>query len=414
MIKKNYVLTTEIKGKRKKLKIAFICNAFPEISQTFVRDHADYFIKKGHHVDIFAGSHLVNNKILSRYNCCYGLKSNLQKLYFFPFYFTKYFLKNPFLIIKTLNFIKYSRQACYLKIFYTTIFLLARNIKYDILMCHFGDAGIVGAFIKEEILPQVKLFCMFHGADIREGIKKGGKIYEQLDLQSDIILSISQYDRKLLETWIKDKKKIIDHPLGIDTKKFKSESKIKNNSYSILTVGRLVQEKGYFYALEAVNKLIKNYPNKNITYHIIGDGYLEKNINRYIKNHKLEEKIILHGAKTGKELIKYYQQGDIFLLSSIAEAVPVVLMEAQSFEMPVVATKVGGTEEVVINGKSGFIVKSKNVNEIFKKLEWLIKNKGKWKIMGEKGRELIKKKYNSKILNPKLEKLFYIKAKGNK
>jgi colanic acid/amylovoran biosynthesis glycosyltransferase len=411
MINRNFTLITPVKNEEKKLKISFICNKFPEISQTFVKDHIDYFIKKEHHVDIFTGSHLSNNAALinyTKYNCCFGLKSNLQKLCFFPLYFIKYFLKKPLLIIKTLNFLRYGKQAYYLKIFYTTIFLLERNINYDILMCHFGDSGVIGAFIKKELLPQAKLFCMFHGSDIREGIKKGGQIYKQLDIQSDVILSISKYNRKFLENWIKDKKKIINHPLGVDTKKFKaSRNKIRKNYYNILTVGRLVREKGYSYALKATNKLIKNHPNKNITYHIIGDGYLKKDINRYIKNHRLEGKIILHGAKTGKELIKYYQQSDIFLLSSIAEAVPVVLMEAQSFEMPVVATKVGGVEEVVINEKSGFIVKPKDDNEIFKKLHWLIRNRCEWKTMGREGRKLIKEKYNSEILNQKLEQLFY-------
>jgi len=392
---------------KKKLKIAFICNTFPEISQTFVRDHADYFIESGHHVDIFAAGHLLNNTILNKYNCCFGLKSNLQKVYLFPFYFIKYFLKKPFLIIKTLDFLKYGKQAYYLKIFYTTIFLLEQNINYDILMCHFGDSGVIGAFIKKELLPQTKLFCMFHGADIREGIKKGGQIYKQLDLQSDIILSISQYNREFLETWIKDKKKIVNHPLGIDTKKFKSGNKVRKNYYNILTIGRLVQEKGYLYALEAINRLIKRYPNKNIKYYIIGNGYLKENIIRYIKNEGLEGKISLYGTKIGKELIKYYQKSDIFLLSSVAEAVPIVLMEAQSCEMPVVTTKVGGIEEEVINGKSGFVVKPKNANEIFKKLDWLIRNENKWKNMGKAGRELVKKKYNSEILNQKLEQLLY-------
>jgi colanic acid/amylovoran biosynthesis glycosyltransferase len=414
MIKKNSVLITPIKNEEKSLKIAFICNTFPEISQTFVRDHIDYFIKRKHHVDIFTSGYLLNNNILNKYHCCFGLKSNLQKVYLFPFYFIKYFLKKPLLIIKTLDFLKYGGEAYYLKIFYTIIFLLERKINYDVLMCHFGDSGKVGAFIKKELLPQAKLFCMFHGADIREGIRKGGQVYKQLDLQSNVILSISNYNRRFLETWIKDKRKIIDHHLGIDTKKFSQRKTIRKNYCDILTVGRLVKEKGHFYALKAVNRLIKNYPDKNINYHIIGEGYLKKDINKYIKNHGLEGKIILYGVKTGKELIKYYRKSDIFLLSSVAEAVPVVLMEAQSCEMPVIATKVGGVEEVVINDKSGFIVRPKSAEEIFKKLDWLIKNKSKWKIIGEKGRELIKKKYNSEILNPKLEKLFYRETEKNR
>ena len=58
--------------------------------------------------------------------------------------------------------------------------LFSQSAKYDVLLAHFGENGNVGAFIKDKIMPNSKLFCMFHGADIRKGIKKGGHIYNYL------------------------------------------------------------------------------------------------------------------------------------------------------------------------------------------------------------------------------------------
>jgi colanic acid/amylovoran biosynthesis glycosyltransferase len=147
----------------KKLTILFICNNFPSVSETFIREHIDYFVKRKHQVDIFAAGHLIENEFLGKYNNCFGLKSNLQKLYLFPLFFIRLFLKNPILACKTLNFFKYGKQVYYLKIFYVTKFLLEREVNYDILMCHFGGLGIVGSFIKENLQPEAKLFCMFHG-----------------------------------------------------------------------------------------------------------------------------------------------------------------------------------------------------------------------------------------------------------
>jgi colanic acid/amylovoran biosynthesis glycosyltransferase len=247
------------------------------------------------------------------------------------------------------------------------------------------------------------------GADIREGIKKGGDIYKQLSRQSDVILSISSYNRRFLELWIKNKEKIINHPTGVDLKKFnvKNEKKDKRNSYRLLSVGRLVKEKGYFYGLEAVEKLIKSCPTDNIIYDIVGEGKLRKSISKWIKKRGLEGKVVLHGTKTGKELIKFYQNCDIFILSSVAEAAPVVLMEAQSCRIPVVATNVGGVKDLIIDGKTGFIVEPKNSDKIFEKLEWLFKHRGKWELMGKEGRNFIKNNYNSRALNKRLEKLFY-------
>jgi colanic acid/amylovoran biosynthesis glycosyltransferase len=393
----------------KKLKIAFICDNFPAVSETFIRTQIDYFIKQKHHVDIFSVGHLIENDFLSKYNNCFGLKSNLQKLYLFPLLFIRLFLKKPILAWKTLNFFKYGKQVYYLKIFYVVNFFLERNINYDILMCHFGGLGLVGSFIKKNLLPQAKLFCMFHGGDIREGIKKGGKIYKELDLQADAVLSISSYNRKFLESWIKNKKRIIDHPTGVDVKKFSAGSKGKTgrNGYRLLSVGRLVKEKGYFYGLEAVKKLIESRPDENIVYDIVGEGELRDAMSKWITEKGLGGKVILHGAKTGKKVVKFYQNCDIFILSSVAEAAPVVLMEAQSCGIPVVATDVGGVKDLIVDGKTGFIVEPKNSDKIFEKLKWLFKHRGKWELMGKEGRSFIKNNYNSKTLNERLEELFY-------
>jgi colanic acid/amylovoran biosynthesis glycosyltransferase len=106
----------------RRLRIGFICNTFPEISQTFVRDQIDFFCKRGHGVDVYVASHLIQNKILRKYDNYFGLSSNFQKVLFFPFYFINYLIRKPILIIKSLNFLKYGKQALYLKVFYATIF----------------------------------------------------------------------------------------------------------------------------------------------------------------------------------------------------------------------------------------------------------------------------------------------------
>jgi len=388
----------------KKFKIAFICKKFPTISETFIRNQIDYFIEQGHEVSIIATGHLKDNALLRKYKNVYGMKSNFQKLYLFPFFFILSFLKNPLFTLKSLNFFKYWREAFYLKIFYPYIF--SKDKKYDILMCHFGDSGVVGSFIKKEFMKDSKLFCMFHGFDIRKGIKKKGKIYTQLFKQADGIFSISHYNYYYLKKW--GAKNIINHPVGIDTQKYKIKNKrIKNDKIKILTIGRLVKEKGYFYAIDAVSKLIKDNPEKLIEYNIVGDGYLKKEIRDYIKKKKLEKIIFLHGEKEGEEILEFYKNSDIFLLTSVNEALPVVIMEAQSYELPVVVTDVGSVKEEIIQGKSGFIVPKKDVKEIFKKLQWLVDNRNKWGIFGKVGRLNIIKKYDINRLNKKLEKTFY-------
>ncbi len=388
----------------KKLKIAFICNIFPNISETFIRNQVDYFIRHGHSVDIIATGYTRKNNLFKKYKNVYGMKSNTQKLLFFPFFFLTMLLTNPILLLKSLNFFKYGKEALFLKIFYP--FLFVKNKDYDILMCHFGDSGIVGSFIKKEVMPNSKLVCMFHGADIRRGIDKGGRVYSELFISANLILSISRYNFKYLKRW--GARNLVMHPVGIDTIKYKLREKIRRkNKIRILTIGRLVKEKGYFYAIDAVKKLIKANPKKVIEYSIIGEGYLRHKIEGYIKINKLQKNIFLHGEKEGKDILKFYKNADIFLLTSINEALPVVVMEAQSFGIPIIATDVGSIKEEIIEGKSGFVVPSKNINKIYEKLQWLMDNEDKWDDFGRVGRAHIKNKYEITMLNKKLEKLFY-------
>ena len=310
----------------------------------------------------------------------------------------------PKLILNSLNIIEYGKEALFLKLFYSVIFLY--NKRYDVVICHFGRPGNVGAFIKKNWMYNTILLCVFHGRDIREGIKKQGKVYSKLFETADMILSISKYNYDYLSNW--GAQNIVNHPNGIDINYFKKKKKEEKTEIIILSVGRLVWEKGYFYAIDAIKKLVLKNPHKNIKYNIIGEGPLRKEIQKKIIYEKLENQIILHGEKFKEEVLEFYNKSDIFLLSSIAEALPVVILEASSCELPVVATNVGSVYEEIENGKSGFLVPPENSKEICKKLNILVNDKEKRLKFGKMGREIIYKNYDAKRLNNKLLKIINI------
>ncbi len=81
-------------------------------------------------------------------------------------------------------------------------------------------------------------------------------------------------------------------------------------------------------------------------------------------------------------------------------------MEAQAVGFPIVATKVGGISEVLPDGKSGFLVPARNINEMAKKIEYLIKNPKIRLRMGIYGRKHIIKNYDINKLNSRLIKIF--------
>jgi len=120
----------------------------------------------------------------------------------------------------------------------------------------------------------------------------------------------------------------------------------------------------------------------------------------------IEKNIVFLGEMTHDEIIELMGKASIFILPSIAEALPVVLMEAQVSGLPVIATNVGSISEIILDNESGFIVPPMDSGALAEKLEYLLKNPEKWPLMGAIGRKHIEKKFDILKLNKKLVDLY--------
>ena len=289
---------------------------------------------------------------------------------------------------------------------YTVPFL---GKKFDIIQCHFGACGNIGVYLKQ-IGFKSKLVTMFHRYDIRLGIKKGGDIYKELFKFGDCFLAISDYNYENLILFGADPKKIISHPVGIDVDRFSFRRKSTIIEHPdpviIVSVARLAKEKGLSYGIKAMAKLLKRNPRLNLEYRIIGDGALKEYLRKLAGKLNLDGIVHFLGAMRQEEVIRNMRQAHIFLLPSISEVLPVVLMEAQAVGLPVVATSVGGISQALIDGESGFIVPEKDVNALTERIEHLIRHPELWQDMGKWGRRFVEERYDIRRLNKKLVKIY--------
>ena len=208
------------------------------------------------------------------------------------------------------------------------LFLLLGSQKNDILFCHFGTMGNRVAFLKKLGLAG-PLVTMFHGYDIRLGIEKGGEIYKELFDVGQRFLAISEYNKRHLLDFGVPPHKLVVHPVGVNVDEFFLSNKKVDEKVKILTVARLVPEKGLEYAIQAISELVKKNPGFHVQYNIIGEGPLEDSLKRTVAKHGLDKMVHFLGAETQDEVKQYLAKSNIFLLSSVAEALPVCLMEAQ-------------------------------------------------------------------------------------
>lgn len=189
--------------------------------------------------------------------------------------------------------------------------------------------------------------------------------YKRMGIYNDIDLYISPskfYKDKHIEArFTKNPIIHIKNFLPLDTK-FNCNSDYKNY---FLYFGRLSQEKGIMTLVKAFENLDSDTP-----LYILGTGEIEGEIKEYVREHNLEQKIQLKGFKSGDELKKYVADAKCIVLpSEWYENGPYAIMEAMSQGKPVVVSNYGGLPEIVQQGKTGYIFKAFDAQDLAKKLK---------------------------------------------
>ena len=399
------------------MNLAFIVNNFPTLSETFILNQITGLLEMGHDVEIFAESNLNEKKVhldVKKY-------SLMQRVHYFDMPTNKirrvlkaiYLIitnlhRSPLKMLNSLNIFKYGKYALSLQLFYCAIPFLHKN--FDIIHCHFGYNGNIGACLKQIGIIKGKLITMFHGSDIRLGLEERRDFCRQLFKSGDCFLAISDYNYKNLVRFGADPQKIVFHAVGIDLNKFsyRGQSAVLEhpNSLIILTVARLIEEKGLQYGIQAISKLLKWNSELCLEYHIVGTGPLEGELKKIAEELNLGETVRFLGSLRQEEVMREMQQADIFLLPSIAEALPVVLMESQAVGLPVVATSVGSVSQALINGRSGFLVPERNVEALAEQLQYLIEHPEIRLEAGRIGHAFIKEHYDIRNLNKRLLEIY--------
>ena len=411
------------------MKIAFLVGSFPKLSETFILNQITGLIEMGHDVNIFArtpSGELIVHDDVEKYKLLNQTRYFDNKKYEIP--------KNNFLriikaikilrtstkiqkkqLIRSLNILKFGKDALRLRTFYSTAKFLGSNIEnYDIIHCHFGPQGQLAALLKDTGVITGKLITTFHGYDITVHVeKKGMNVYEHLFKNGDMFMPISDRWREKLILLGCDEDKIVLHRMGVDTKKFFfTPRKLKEcGTVPLLTVARLVEKKGVEYGIQAVAKSLRTYP--NIQYKIAGDGPLLNELRQLIKKLGVEDNIKLVGWKTQEEILGMMEEANILVTPSVTssdgdqEGIPVVLMEALAQGLLVLSTQHSGIPELISDNKFGFLVPERDVDALSEKLNHLIENHTQWAEMGKSGRQHIENEFNVSLLNKLLEEHYY-------
>jgi glycosyltransferase involved in cell wall biosynthesis len=151
----------------------------------------------------------------------------------------------------------------------------------------------------------------------------------------------------------------------------------------------LVSRKGVDYLIDAIPLITGTY--NNILFVFVGDGYLKEGLLQRTREYKITEYVRFVGQKSRDEVPLWMNAADIFVLPSLSEGRPTVVLEAMACGLPVVATNVSGTPEIVEDGKTGFLIEPKNPADIAEKILTLVVDDRLMQDMGENGLCLIER-----------------------
>lgn len=223
------------------------------------------------------------------------------------------------------------------------LFIKEKNIQ--IIHAHMAHSIIVASIIKI-FNPSLKIVFTSHnlniGSRVREFIVWFLKPFRNIDIV---------FSKEILKYFYKSNYKVIPNGIKID----KYDLKIKKNQkFTFIAIGRLEPVKNHLFLIEMVNKLKDNY---TFELHIVGDSYLKNDIEKKIKEYKLEDRVKLLGLRT--DIPKLLNQSHCLLMPSLWEGLPIVILEAGASSLPVLSTPVGSIPSI-INEQNGYLSSLEN------------------------------------------------------
>lgn len=271
-----------------------------------------------------------------------------------------------------------------------SVFLLNELMKnnYDIVHTHTPIASMIVRLVFKN--SQTKIFYTAHGFHFFKGSSLYSKlvyfnIEKILSKFTHTLITINKEDYLTAKKKLKMNKLIYIRGVGFNSKKY-NVNKIKDKTtINFLSVGELNNNKNHKAVLYALSKI----KNNKFTYTICGEGPQLENLENLAIELSIKEKVIFAGYQ--KDLNYYFNNADIFVFPSYREGLPLSIMEAMYFELPIIASDIRGNRDLVIERFGGRLFNPDNTYELAYLIELLINNKELREVYGRFNKQEVEK-----------------------
>ena len=276
---------------------------------------------------------------------------------------------------------------------------ILERLNIDILHTHGYKADIYGYLASRK--PKVPIVSTCH---LWTHDTAAVRCYDYLDSlflrRFDAVVAVSEtIAESLRHSGIRGSKiRVIDN--GIELHSFTqahatlADELSKKQNLVVGTVGRLVPQKGLEYYLRAASEVLQDFP--NAIFQVIGSGTEREKLEQMTRDLGINQNFVFAGECS--DMPAAYAAMDVFVLASIDEGMPMVVLEALASKKPVVATRVGAVPSLVIHEKTGLLVAPKDVPALKQAILRLLNDAPLRSELGKNGEALVKRSYSREIM----------------
>ena len=277
--------------------------------------------------------------------------------------------------------------------------------KFDIVLVEYGMTGLAVMNACER--ANVPFVVHFHGFDAykHEILERYGSRYKQMFQKASGVIAVS---KDMVEQLVKlgaKREKISYIPSGADPDMFANAAPGKSEPIFV-SVGRFVDKKAHYLTLLAFKKVNERFPQAKLIF--AGNGPFLGVCKEIAHAYGLNDSVTFLGSVSHEKIAEIMRMARAFVLHCITpesgnrEGTPNVIMEASAIGLPVVSTKHAGIMDVVVHGKTGFLVEERDIDTMADYMAKLVDDPEQAETMGKAGRERIKQYFTIQTSSEKV------------
>lgn len=265
--------------------------------------------------------------------------------------------------------------------------ILATNSEIKIVHIHtasYNSFKRSAWFVKAAKRMGRKVVIHIHGGGFREYYDKEKSFILPILDKCDALITLSPQWKMFFEKVVHHKNvhivpNVIAYPIV--------KTVAKTDVFHLLYMGHITKAKGIFDLVEMLAEHKDEYLGKLIL-DIGGGMYEEEKLKRFISDNKMEDILRFHGWLSGEGKTDIFNLADAYILPSYTEGVPISILEAESYGLPVLSTTVGGIPEIVADRENGLLFEPGNKQQMKIAIDALMQDKELRISMAERSKEI--------------------------